>query len=117
MKRIVVGIVAGRKYENYQKWIGQVPEVEIVKLVHSDNNEGLVEKCDGIVLTGGEDVHPSFYGKPEYAEQFHLDDFNKPRDEFEWKVLTRIQGPSIAAVGHLSRVTDHECFFWRYAVA
>jgi putative glutamine amidotransferase len=99
MKKIVVGIVAGRKYENYVKWIKQVPEVEIIKLSHPDNNAAFVRKCNGIVLTGGEDVHPSFYRKPEYTEQFHLDDFDIARDEFELEVLANVQHHQLPLLG------------------
>ena len=87
MKKLVIGIAAGRKYENYQKWIQQNSNVEIIRLSHEDNNLEQLKKCQGVVLTGGEDVHPRFYGKPEYVEKYRLDDFDVPRDEFEMQVI------------------------------
>ena len=87
MNKITVGIAAGRKYENYLKWIKQVPDIEVVKLGHEEKNFDLIFKCQGILLTGGEDVHPRFYGRPKYVEQFRLDDFDEHRDEFELKIL------------------------------
>ncbi|CAN5512183.1 gamma-glutamyl-gamma-aminobutyrate hydrolase family protein [soil metagenome] len=83
----VVGIASGRKYENYRKWILQMPEVEVIDLNYADNNGSLIKQCHGLVLTGGEDVHPRFYNKPEYVERYGLDDFDEQRDEFELKLL------------------------------
>ena len=30
MKKIVVALAAGRKYENYLRWLSQVPDVEAI---------------------------------------------------------------------------------------
>lgn len=86
-KTIKIGIAAGRKYDNYVKWLSRSPGVEIVKLGYEENNLSTVASCRGIVMTGGEDVHPKLYGQPKYLEQYRLDDINEARDEFEMKVL------------------------------
>jgi putative glutamine amidotransferase len=90
MSAIRIGITEGRKYENYLKWF-QLPSVEIVELSHRKSNASLVKRCDGIVLTGGEDIHPKFYNKQDYVEKYNLHDFNVSRDEFELEVMTRSQ--------------------------
>lgn len=87
MKNLVVGIAAGRKYDNYLKWIQQGSAIEVIRLSHEDNNLGQLKRCDGVVISGGEDVHPSFYRKPEYGEKYQLDDFDIARDEFELEVI------------------------------
>ncbi len=86
-KKLIIGVAAGRNYNNYTKWLKQNPDVEIVKLGYEENNLDTVSSCKGILLTGGEDVHPKFYGNPKYVEQFRLDDFDERRDEFELKIL------------------------------
>ena len=83
----VIGIAAGRKYDNYLNWILKDPDAEIIKLGYEDNNFDMITHCHGLVLSGGEDVHPRFYGKPEYFAQYNLDDVDEARDEFEWKLL------------------------------
>lgn len=86
-KKMIIGVAAGRKYDNYSKWIGQNPDVEIVKLGYEDNNFEAVTKCRGIMMTGGEDVHPKHFGKAGYVDQFRLDDLDEKRDDFELKIL------------------------------
>lgn len=86
MKKIV-GIAAGRRYENYFNWISQSVDIEVIKLGYEDQNFEAVKRCHGLILTGGEDVHPRFYNKPDYVTRYHLDDIDEARDEFEWKLL------------------------------
>ncbi len=85
--RKVIGIGAGRKYDNYLKWLLKAPDIEVIKLGHEDQNFDALRKCDGLVLSGGEDVHPRFYGHPEYLSAYSLDDIDEARDEFEMKLL------------------------------
>ena len=99
MKKLVIGMAAGRKYENYLKWIQQGPSIDVIKLCHEDDNLGQLKQCDGVVLTGGEDVHPRFYGKPEYENQYQLDDFDIARDEFEMQVIDLSQSRKLPLLG------------------
>ncbi len=99
MKKLVIGLAAGRKYENYLKWIQKESEVNVVKLSHEDNNLGRLNECDGVILTGGEDVHPRLYGKPEYGNEYHLDDFDIARDEFEMQVIDYSQRNKVPLLG------------------
>lgn len=82
---ITIGITDCSKYANYQKWIESETGTRVIKLSHHTNNFKEIEKCDGILLSGGEDVHPRFYGKEEYLE--YCDDIDEKRDEFEWNIL------------------------------
>ncbi|CAN5210111.1 gamma-glutamyl-gamma-aminobutyrate hydrolase family protein [soil metagenome] len=91
MKKITVGITEGRNYENYLGWFTRIPTIEVIKLSHAKNNALDVRNCNGIVLTGGEDVHPEFYNRPEYIEKYNLSDLDKDRDAFELEVLTHSQ--------------------------
>jgi putative glutamine amidotransferase len=88
MSKIVIGITDGRLYENYASWISMEENVELVRLGYKFDNVDEIKRCDGLFMTGGEDVHPKFYHKPEYEEQFNLSDFDEKRDEFEIELLT-----------------------------
>ena len=64
--QITIGISDCSKWENYAKWFLELPGIEVLKLTYKEGNLKNIDKCDGIVLSGGEDVHPKFYNKPEY---------------------------------------------------
>lgn len=83
-EKMTIGITDCSKFENYQRWIENAG-AQVVKLSHHKNNFGDVDKCDGIILSGGEDLHPRFYNKGEYLEL--CDEIDEARDEFEWRVL------------------------------
>ena len=76
------------KFQNYWNWFTPEDlqdEFELVELSFEKNNTEDIYKCDGFVLTGGVDVHPSFYnGKAEYINSptRHL----PSRDHFEKKI-------------------------------
>ena len=71
MKKITIGVTDCHKYENYSRWIQAYGlDIEIIKLSEKTNNLNDATKCHGIVFTGGEDVHPRFYNKPEYFHFF-----------------------------------------------
>ncbi len=99
MSKIIIGIAAGRKYDNYARWLSQSPHVEILKLGYEENNLSKVTSCKGILLTGGEDVHPKHYGRPGFVEQFRLDDLDEARDDFELKVMSTAHKKRIPLLG------------------
>jgi putative glutamine amidotransferase len=71
------------KHHYYVNWLKGDDAIEVIVFSVKDNNAKLLDKCDGLVLSGGVDSNPKFYnGKEEYP--------NKPdsgwdtaRDEFE----------------------------------
>jgi putative glutamine amidotransferase len=99
MNKVVVGITDGRLYENYAGWITDPGDVELVRLGYRFDNAKEIERCDGLFLTGGEDVHPKFYSKAEYVEQYSLSDFDEKRDEFEFDLLRYWQSSKIPLLG------------------
>ena len=48
-----------------------------------------VENCDGIIFSGGEDLQPDLYGKPEYVEEYGLKEIIPARDQFEYEVIEK----------------------------
>jgi len=88
--KIIIGITDCSKWQNYHDWFSS-EEVKVIKLSPKENNVEDIDRCSGIVLSGGEDVHPKYYGHPEWMER--KDELklqvNEARDEFEMKVIDR----------------------------
>ena len=65
--------------------------IEIVELHWEKHNLDevwdIIEDCDGIVLTGGIDVHPKFYDNERLEFPNGDGVFNEERDEFEMHVF------------------------------
>jgi putative glutamine amidotransferase len=87
MSPIKIGITDCSKYANYEKWFLAVKDVEVIELSYQLRNENSVEECNGIVLSGGQDIHPRYYNKIEYLSQLDPKEINEERDVFELKVL------------------------------
>ena len=74
------------KHNNYVRWLMSGEDIEVIRLSVEDNNLDAAGDCDGLVLSGGVDIHPSFYGGGmEYPEMPAV--WRKDRDEFENAVL------------------------------
>ncbi|MBI4417820.1 MAG: gamma-glutamyl-gamma-aminobutyrate hydrolase family protein [Ignavibacteriales bacterium] len=73
-------------FENYLKWIRRVDApVEFVKLSYHLKNADRLKDADGLILTGGGDVHPALYGKEDQIEL--TEEVNEMRDAFEFEIL------------------------------
>ncbi len=97
---ITIGITDCSKWKNYHDWF-RSEDVTIIKLSPKEKNIADVDKCMGIVLTGGEDVHPRYYGMPELIqrkEELKLD-INEERDEFEMQVIDKAYKKRIPILG------------------
>lgn len=100
MNKIIIGVTDCSKYDNYARWIEAYgSEIETLKLSEKVNNLPDAERCQGILFTGGEDVHPRFYGKPEYLSYCHQDDVNELRDEFELKLMEYTERNRVPVLG------------------
>lgn len=88
-QKITIGITdCGRKFPHYENWIQRFDSrAEVIKLSYHLNNFSDSEKCDGFVLSGGHDVHPKFYNKPEYFELLDPKEVDQRRDDFELKII------------------------------
>jgi putative glutamine amidotransferase len=75
------------KHHHYIRWIKQNhPDINIITLHYLENNFSDLENCDGVVLSGGVDIHPDFYGgNKDYPDAPAK--FNRRRDEFELKIF------------------------------
>jgi len=82
----------------YMDWIRRVVEdVEIVSLSCMQQNLRDVDRCNGLVLTGGGDIHPKFYGKEDAMQLVH--DVNESRDEFEFAVIKQALNNRLPILG------------------
>ena len=85
---LTIGITDCSKYDNYKAWLlAADASINIIKLSYQLDNLDLLASCDGIILSGGEDVYPTFYGKPEYLEVLDSNQMDEKRDDFELKVI------------------------------
>ncbi|MEO6719499.1 MAG: gamma-glutamyl-gamma-aminobutyrate hydrolase family protein [Ferruginibacter sp.] len=103
MKRqIKIGLTytgTAEKHNNYVTWLKTDDDISVVKLSAEDNNLDVVKEMDGIVLSGGLDIHPKYYGnnKSDYANAPEC--FNEQRDEFEKTVFEISQQHNIPVLG------------------
>jgi putative glutamine amidotransferase len=96
---MTIGVLDCSKYHAYANWIAKEDNVEVVKLGYSLNNFLDIKRCDGVLLTGGEDVHPKFYNKIEYLPLCHKYDMDERRDEFELKIIGYTQKNKLPLLG------------------
>ena len=100
MKKIKICVTDCSKYNNYAKWIQSYGmDIETIKLSEKVNNLADASKCHGILFTGGEDVHPRFYNKPEYLSYCQADDVSEARDVFEMKLMEFTEANRIPVLG------------------
>jgi len=99
MEKIFIGVTDCSKYDKYASWIAQEPGVETIQLGYKQNNFHDIERCNGILLTGGEDVHPKSYNNLEYLPYCYKDDIDEERDAFELKVLEYTQEHNLPLFG------------------
>ena len=88
-------------FDNYWIWFTTndlEEDLELVELNFEKNNTGDIYKCDGFVLTGGVDVHPSFYnGGKDYNNS--PVSFQPERDVFEEKIYRYSQLNNLPVIG------------------
>lgn len=75
------------------------PEIDVIKVPSYSFDEATVRECDGILLTGGEDVHPRFFDRPDLYKYCYADDVNETRDEVELKILEYTEANNIPVLG------------------
>lgn len=91
--------VGSVNYEAYGKWINRYDkDIEIVNLYGYSLLEAIekLNKCDALVLTGGPDVHPFYYNKPEDSSRCSIDNY---RDSLEFALIkeaSNLQMPVMA---------------------
>jgi len=96
----IIGMTDGRMYDLYANWIkGEDEGIEIIRIGYALDNLSEVEKCQAMVFTGGEDVHPRYYGRLDYLPYCVPVDFDEQRDAFEWKLLEYVEQQKLPVLG------------------
>jgi putative glutamine amidotransferase len=90
---MIIGVtdtmVSQDKFNYYIKWLeGSGMRVGWVKLSYKLDNLNVVNSCDGLLLTGGNDIDPSLYGGP--TNHSKIIDVDKERDNFERKLIDKV---------------------------
>jgi putative glutamine amidotransferase len=87
------------KHKFYVDWLKANEDIEIIKLSAEDKNLAELNKCDGLVLSGGIDIHPRFYGNDVTNYDRAPETFNEPRDEFEMAAYQLAQENNMPVLG------------------
>lgn len=76
--------------EKYESWLRSGdPDITIINLYEEPHLESALARCDGILLTGGDDINPAIYGHAEYLPLCgELDD---RRDTLEKELIERAE--------------------------
>jgi putative glutamine amidotransferase len=73
-------------FERYVRWLDRDGGgLQVKKLSHLLDNRSELESCDGLILTGGGDVHPRYYNRADTIAD--VEEVNEQRDEFEFAVI------------------------------
>ncbi len=101
MKKKIGISFTSTNFEGYWNWFTSQDlkdDLELVELSSEKNNVADISKCDGFVLTGGVDVHPSLYdGETNYENSPHS--HQPERDHFEEKVYRYSQLNKLPVLG------------------
>jgi len=76
-------------YLRYGKWLNEIDnDIKTIDMTPMSLSQALkqLEKCNGLVLTGGEDVHPGRYGKGYDTARCKI---NPQRDTLEFALIAK----------------------------
>jgi len=86
------------KAARYSGWIADwIPDVEIHLLSYVRDNLGELARCSGLVLSGGGDIDPLLYDRPDVLPL--VSEVDKKRDAFELRVIEIALRRSIPVLG------------------
>lgn len=87
------------KHQFYLDWLKANDAIEIVSLSAAENNLQELKNCDALILSGGVDIHPSFYGNPVTDYTGAPEKFNVKRDEYEIAAFHMAQDNALPVLG------------------
>ncbi len=96
-----IGITDTHKEDDFQRYVAWMrvadDTLEIVKLSYRDGEHETIDSIDGLLLTGGGDVHPGFYDRPQEIDKARRVD--EQRDEYEFELLDRALDENLPIFG------------------
>jgi len=101
MKKKIGLSFTATNYPNYWQWFDENDldnSFELVTLSFEENNLEDMLQCDGFILTGGVDVHPSFY-KGDEQYQNMPGTFQPERDNFESNIYRHAKQLQLPILG------------------
>lgn len=88
------------KHAHYLRWLRRNPKVNVITLsAEIHENEGSIEHCDGLVLSGGVDIHPSYYRSDRMVYPNMPTRLYEKRDAFEASLFRRAQEKQLPVLG------------------
>jgi putative glutamine amidotransferase len=101
---VLIAISKGKPdkyYGAYTEWLKSADStVNVVDLYHLplDSAMAMLDKCSGLLLTGGPDIHPGFYGRPQDTALCN-DGIDGRRDSLELMIIGRALESDIPVLG------------------
>jgi putative glutamine amidotransferase len=101
-KNLTIAVSKGagsESYDNYCEWIKSFDsEAECIDLYFIDRNEAMeiIEEADGLILSGGPDVHPGRYGEGQDTARCSID---LERDTLEFALIEYAMEKEIPILG------------------
>ena len=91
-------ITSEDKFYNYVKWIeSNNSGFRCIKLSYKMDNLSELQKCDGLLLTGGGDIDPIFYhGNLSHPKIYNVD---RKRDDYEKRLIDNALDLNIPILG------------------
>ena len=99
MKIAITRTESDDKQQNYIKWLKGNDDIEVTVLSSNRNTAKDIEGFDALVLSGGVDIHPEFYGGPLSYEKSPSTGWNKERDVFEQSIFANAIEKNIPVLG------------------
>ena len=84
------------KHSFYIEWLKTSDDIEIVPISADANNLDEIHHCDALVLSGGVDIHPKFYGSDKINSAIQ---YKEKRDEFEMAAFQFAQENNLPVLG------------------
>ncbi len=86
------------KFSKYESWLLKYnPSVEFVEFQYDKGVAADIESCDGLLLTGGDDIDPKFYGMENGRSK--VKGAEVKRDEFEFDVIKKAFARKMPVLG------------------
>jgi putative glutamine amidotransferase len=87
------------KHQYYLDWLREVENVEVITLSAQDNNLSEMGACDGLVLSGGRDIHPKYYGSKNLDYKGAPEYYSEQRDDFEIAAFKQAKDEDLPILG------------------
>ncbi len=99
MKIALLQADTDEKHDYYARWIKASDDLEVVTLSTRENNLNEMADCDGVVFSGGIDIHPKIYNYSCTDYPNAPKEFNVQRDEFEMAAFRMAQEMHLPVLG------------------